>query len=134
MNPLRCPRRRRIRLADREQLDATAQLGHRGSTTSILPSAFPRRHRFRGECQICSIRDHDGQSSLLAIHGATQLPALSQIAPDWVIPAEPCDLAAGPGELVIEVDDREHRQPVFLPEGMSHASARVAIETRAGVG
>ena len=90
---------------------------------------FPLPVRFRG-----SARTGHAAKARLRLECAGQAVALSQIAPDWVIPAEPCDLAAGPGELVIEVDDREHRQPVFLPEGMSHASARVAIETRAGVG
>jgi len=56
-----------------------------------------------------------------------QAVPLSHVAPDWIMPAQPRDLPPGPGEIVTVVDGQEHRRSVFLDQGMSHTSVRVAV-------
>jgi len=54
---------------------------------------------------------------------------LSQVAPDWVIPVEPCNLPPSEAEIVTEVDGQEHRRSVFLSDGMLPTSVHVAIRS-----
>jgi hypothetical protein len=44
---------------------------------------------------------------------------LEQVAGDWVIPEKSVVLPPGEAQVVVEVDGRESKRNVYLPEGMS---------------
>jgi hypothetical protein len=52
---------------------------------------------------------------------------LSQIGPREMVVREPVDLAPCFGEIVMTVDEREHRWPVRLHNGMRRGGNVVAI-------
>ncbi|MEX0887187.1 MAG: hypothetical protein WD009_12200 [Phycisphaeraceae bacterium] len=53
---------------------------------------------------------------------------LRQVAPAWVILAQPADLSPCEGVVTVSIDGREHRRAVSLPGGISANSTRVPIE------
>ena len=58
---------------------------------------------------------------------------LAQVAPDWIIPSEGRELPPSYGEVVVDVDGREQRRWVYLPDGMRGGVERVAVEGRVAV-
>ena len=50
-----------------------------------------------------------------------------QLGPDFLLVREPLDLPPGEASMVLQVDGSESRWNVFLPQGISAASNRVAI-------
>ena len=53
--------------------------------------------------------------------------AVVQLGPDFLLVSEPLDLPPGEASMVLQVDGSESRWKVFLPQGISAASNRVAI-------
>ena len=50
-----------------------------------------------------------------------------QLGPDFLLVGEPLDLPPGEASMVLQVDGSESRWKVFLPQGISATSNRVAI-------
>jgi len=63
----------------------------------------------------------------LWLESAGRVITLSQVAPDWVIPASPIQLPPGRGVVVSELDGRAYRRHVTLPEGMSAPVAKTPV-------
>jgi len=53
-----------------------------------------------------------------------------QLGPDFLLVDAALDLPAGDASVVMEVDQKERRWDVHLPDGSSAASRRVAIVAR----
>ena len=64
----------------------------------------------------------------LLVHGVT-VPVV-QLGPDFLLVDAPLDLPAGDASVVMQVDAGERHWNVRLPDGISAASRRVAIEAR----
>jgi len=56
---------------------------------------------------------------------------LAQVAPDWIIPAQPCEVPPGDADVVVEVDGHQHRRRVHLDHGIRNSCEPVPISTRA---
>ncbi|MEX2671904.1 MAG: hypothetical protein WD294_07325 [Phycisphaeraceae bacterium] len=70
---------------------------------------------------------HHSANVRLYLESRGQTVALAQVAPNWVIPVESCNLPAGEAEVVTNVDGREHRWRVFLTDGMSDPHVRTQV-------
>jgi len=55
---------------------------------------------------------------------------LSSIGPDGISLREPAELPPCEAEVVMNVDDFEHRWPVYLPDGISANSREVRTVTQ----
>ncbi len=56
---------------------------------------------------------------------------LSQVAPDFVVLAEPIELPPSPAEVHVNVDGHVHRRSVFLVNGIHPSDVRTRLETHA---
>lgn len=65
----------------------------------------------------------------LWLKGAGQVISLAQVAPDWVIPAEPMDLPPCDVDVVVWVDGEEDVRRMHLPEGRSPSGEKVRVIT-----
>jgi hypothetical protein len=57
----------------------------------------------------------------------TRTVPLTQAGVDFIAFAEPIDLPAGPGWVIVSVDGEEYRNRVYLVSGTSMASRKAAI-------
>jgi len=53
--------------------------------------------------------------------------SVAQLAPDFIILHEPVNHPPAEAELVLWVDNNEHRRTVFLPEGLRDDLIRIPI-------
>lgn len=67
----------------------------------------------------------------LRLEHAGGIVPLAQVAPDWIIPAQPCEVPPGEADVDVEVDGHEHRRRVHLDQGISNSREPVPISTRA---
>ena len=58
--------------------------------------------------------------------GERSLPVV-QLGPDFLFVGEPVDLSPGEACMVMRVDESESQWKVYLPNGISTATNRVAI-------
>jgi hypothetical protein len=58
---------------------------------------------------------------------------LRQVAPDWVLPDQPVSLPPGEAIVVSEIDGRQYRRAVVLPEGVTLARKVVPIRDAVGI-
>lgn len=66
---------------------------------------------------------------LSLVYGGGVIP-LEQVAGDWIIAEKSIVLPPGEAQVVVEVDGRESKRKVYLPEGMTGAlDTRVPIRT-----
>jgi len=73
---------------------------------------------------------HSAQVKMrLLVDGGSIL--VEQLGPDFLLVNAPIDHPPGDASVVLQVDQSERRWNVSLPHGISAASKRVAIATRA---
>lgn len=63
----------------------------------------------------------------MALCASGEVLAITHLAPDYLILAEPIDLPADRAEIAMSVDGRESRWAVQLPDGVSADSRRTSI-------
>jgi hypothetical protein len=68
----------------------------------------------------------------LRLEGAGQVIRLAQVAPDWVIPAEPMNLPACDVDVVVWVDGEEDVRHMHLPHGRSASGEKVRVTSIVG--
>ena len=69
---------------------------------------------------------HSAQVKIRLLVGGADL-AVAQLGPDFLLVDTPCDMPPGKASILMRVDDSERCWTVFLPQGISATSARVAI-------
>ncbi len=69
---------------------------------------------------------HSARVNMRLLVGERSVPVV-QLGPDFLLVGEPVDLPPGEASMVMQVDGSESRWTVFLPNGISAATNRVAI-------
>jgi hypothetical protein len=69
---------------------------------------------------------HSARVNMRLLVGERSVPVV-QLGPDFLLVGEPVDLPPGEASMVMQVDGSESRWRVFLPDGISAATNRVAI-------
>lgn len=69
---------------------------------------------------------HSARVNMRLLVGELVVPVV-QLGPDFLLVGEPLDLPPGEASMVLQVDESESRCKVFLPNGISAATNRVAI-------
>ena len=71
---------------------------------------------------------HSAQVKMRLLVDGSSIPVL-QMGPDFLLVDAPINHPPGNASLILQVDQSERRWDVHLPQGISAASKRVAIET-----
>ena len=69
---------------------------------------------------------HSAQVKIRLLVGSVNLN-VAQLGPDFLLVDTPCDMPPGEANILMRVDDSERSWTVFLPQGISSTSQRVAI-------
>lgn len=73
-----------------------------------------------------STRGHSADIQLHLAVGQMLVP-VAKLGPNRCVLRKPTVLPHGPAELVVRVDEREERWPVFLPRGAAATTSHVEI-------
>jgi hypothetical protein len=66
----------------------------------------------------------------LNLHIAGQAYPLVKMGEKMCVLREPCDIAAGDGELILEIDGSERRWPIHLPNPVVAPTTRIEFVDR----
>jgi hypothetical protein len=74
--------------------------------------------------------NHYSADVVLSLHIGARTIRLAQVAPEFVVLAEPIDLPQCDAEVHVIVDGSVHRRQVRFVDGIKPSMVRVRIETR----